>query len=74
MIGLCTPGWHRCTQVGAQDLGGEGRLGGFFCRATAQVRPGWPDYLACLLRINLEIHLIPLSDSVLVVGLDEEAS
>lgn len=79
MIGLCT---HLgCAplfrpEVGAQDLGGEDWLGGFFCPChgskfdlAGRVFRGVPA------PTNLEIppHTFE-SDNVLVVGLDEEAS
>lgn len=79
MIGLCThlgcaPLYR--PEVGAQDLGGEDWLGGFFCPChgskfdlAGRVFRGVPA------PTNLEIPPYTFeSDSVLVVGLDEEAS
>lgn len=79
MIGLCT---HLgCAplfrpEVGAQDLGGDDWLGGFFCPChgskfdlAGRVFRGVPA------PTNLEIPPYTFeSDTVLVVGLDEEAS
>lgn len=79
LIGICT---HLgCAplfrpEVGAQDLGGEDWLGGFFCPChgskfdlAGRVFRGVPA------PINLEVPPYTFeSDSIIVVGLDEEAS
>lgn len=78
LLGLCTHLGCAPTfrpEVGAQDLGGDEWLGGFFCRChgskfdlAGRVYQGVPA------PINLEIPPYKyLSDSVLLIGEDQEA-
>lgn len=78
LLGLCThlgcaPSYR--PEVGAEDLGGEEWLGGFFCRChgskfdlAGRVLQGVPA------PINLEIPPYKyLSDAVILIGVDQEA-